>query len=222
MTEINFNFQRAASPQVLCLGAHSDDIEIGCGGALLYLIARYPNLRFLWVVFSSNDKRASEAYNSAYQFLGPVREKQVIVKRFRDGFFPYLGADIKEFFEELKMTASPDLIFTHARHDLHQDHRLICELTWNTFRNHLILEYEIAKYDGDLGQPNLYIHLDEAICRAKVNALSTHFSTQTEKHWFSEETFLSLLRLRGIESRSPTGYAEAFYARKLIMGHSDV
>jgi LmbE family N-acetylglucosaminyl deacetylase len=200
---------------LLCLGAHSDDIEIGCGGTILRLIEEYPDLCVTWVVFGAGGQRSNEALESANAMLAPVREKRVIVKEFRDGFFPYIGAQIKEAFEQLKQEISPDLVLTHYRHDLHQDHRILCELTWNTFRDHLILEYEIPKFDGDLGNPNFFVHLDSRICSMKVKHLLSHFQTQENKHWYSEETFLSILRLRGIESRAPGKYAEAFYCRKI-------
>lgn len=217
MLEINFNFKPGYGPQVLCLGAHSDDIEIGCGGTILKLIERYPHLTCTWVVFSASPERADEAMSSAHDFLGTVENKRIMIKDFQDGFFPYTGTDIKLFFEALKSEIDPDLIFTHTRHDLHQDHRLLCDLTWNTFRNHLILEYEIPKYDGDLGQPNVFCHLDQATCKHKLDYLLKHFQTQANKHWFTEETFSALLRLRGIESKAPDGYAEAFYGRKIIL-----
>jgi LmbE family N-acetylglucosaminyl deacetylase len=217
MLGVNFNFEPGSAPQVLCLGAHSDDIEIGCGGTILKLIENYPNLVIHWIVFSANQQRAREAVASANDFLQSVETKQVTVKDFKDGFFPYVGGEIKTYFEQLKQALSPDLIFTHNRRDLHQDHRLICELTWNTFRNHLILEYEIPKYDGDLGCPNLFVNLDESICQRKVKYLLNHFKTQENRHWFTRETFSSLLRLRGIESKAPSGFAEAFYCRKIIL-----
>jgi LmbE family N-acetylglucosaminyl deacetylase len=204
--------------KILCLGAHSDDIEIGCGGTILQLQERSGNLEFYWVVFSANEKRKEEARASARMFLTGSKKNTVVVKSFKDGYFPYFGADIKDYFETLKKTFTPDLILTHARHDLHQDHRLVSDLTWNTFRDHMIMEYEIAKYDGDLGSPNLFVHIDEDLCRKKVNLIHTAFRTQARNHWFSEEIFLSLLRLRGIESNSPTGYAEAFYSRKAVLG----
>jgi LmbE family N-acetylglucosaminyl deacetylase len=217
MLGINFNLEPGDGPRVLCLGAHSDDIEIGCGGTLLKLIEQYPHLSCHWVVFSASPERAKEAAASAHDFLGTIENKQVVIKNFQDGFFPYTGADIKTYFETLKQEIVPDLIFTHTRHDLHQDHRLLCDLTWNTFRNHLILEYEIPKYDGDLGQPNVFCHLDQATCQNKLKYLLRHFQTQANKHWFTEETFAALLRLRGIESKAPDGYAEAFYGRKIIL-----
>lgn len=200
---------------VLCLGAHSDDIEIGCGGTILRLVKEYPNLSFYWIVFGASGRRAEEARTSAEEFLAPVKEKHIIVESFRDGFFPYQGADIKEYFEQLKSNISPALILTHTRNDLHQDHRQICELTWNSFRDHLILEYEIPKYDGDLGSPNFFVHLDKKQSQQKAAAILRHFATQENKDWFTEETFLALMRIRGIESKSPGGYAEAFYGRKI-------
>ncbi len=202
--------------QILCLGAHADDLEIGCGGTLLTLLAQRRDLRIHWVVFSGTAARAAEARVSAGRFLEGACEQEVEVKAFRDGFFPYMGYDIKECFEELKQRCSPHLIFTHYRDDRHQDHRLIAELTWNTFRDHLILEYEIPKYDGDLGSPNLFVHLDETTCRRKVRGVIDAFQTQQNRHWFTEDAFLALLRLRGVESAAPSGYAEGFFCRKAV------
>jgi LmbE family N-acetylglucosaminyl deacetylase len=203
-------------PRILCLGAHSDDIEIGCGGTMLRLMQEYPGACVDWVVFACNGTRSSEARASANDFLQAAKEKKVVTKDFRDGFLPYTGGEVKDFFETLK-DFNPDLIFTHCRHDLHQDHRLLCELTWNTFRDHLVLEYEIPKYDGDLGQPNFFIELDEATCRRKSEYLVRHFQTQHNRHWFSDETFRAILRIRGVECRATTSYAEAFYCRKLVL-----
>jgi LmbE family N-acetylglucosaminyl deacetylase len=200
--------------QVLCLGAHSDDIEIGCGGTILRLIEQFPDLQWHWVVFGATGDRRQEALASANSLLNDANQKTIEVQGFRDGFFPYVGTDIKESFEQLKKTVSPDLILTHCRHDLHQDHQLIANLTWNTFRNHHIWEYEIPKYDGDLGSPNVFMPLAESIQQRKISHLMTHFSTQANKHWFTEETFRSILRIRGIESNHQ--YAEAFYCRKLV------
>jgi LmbE family N-acetylglucosaminyl deacetylase len=208
---------RELSGWVLCLGAHSDDIEIGCGGAIQRLAQEHPDLCFYWVVFGASGRRTDEARASAEEFLAPVRQKRIHIENYRDGFFPYLGADIKTYFEQLKKEIDPLLIFTHYRHDLHQDHRLLCELTWNTYRNHLVLEYEIPKYDGDLGSPNVFFHLDETQAQRKADAILRHFRTQENKDWFSQETFLGLMRLRGIESKSPGGYAEAFYGRKIAL-----
>lgn len=214
---LTFNKTSDTALQILCLGAHSDDIEIGCGGTILKLIQTYSNLNFYWIVFSAGPRRDIEAYASAETFLKQTPNKKILVKDFKDGFFPYTGAEIKTYFEQLKQEVNPDLIFTHCRHDLHQDHRVISDLTWNTFRDHLILEYEIPKYDGDLGAPNLFVHLDEPTCQRKITCLLDHFQTQTNKHWFTAETFLSILRLRGIESKAPHNYAEAFYSRKMVL-----
>ena len=203
--------------RVLCLGAHSDDIEIGCGGTVLSLINGSDKIEFYWMVLSSNPERAKEAKRSARSFLRKARTKTIVVKSFRDGFLPYIGAPVKECFEELKKAFVPDVIFTHSRHDLHQDHRLICELTWNTFRNHLILEYEIPKYDADLGSPNFFVPLNKSICRRKVQGLMRNFGTQRDKRWFSEDLFHGLMRLRGMEAASPTCHAEAFHCRKMVL-----
>jgi LmbE family N-acetylglucosaminyl deacetylase len=203
--------------RVLCLGAHSDDLEIGCGGTILQLVTRETPLEVTWIVFSGNEARRREALESANVFLEQTAKKEILVKNFRDGFFPYTGGEIKEYFEVLKRQVSPDLIFTHYRDDLHQDHRVISELTWNTFRNHVILEYEIPKYDGDMGSPNAFVHLDERITRKKVETILASFQTQEGRHWFSTDLFLSLLRLRGMESIALSGYAEAFYCRKMVL-----
>src|SRR6266705_1371427 len=210
--------RRAAEPlRVLCVGAHSDDIEIGCGGTILKLGSAHPQASFHWVVFSADAERESEARRSAGLFLPKTGDHQIVVERFRDGFFPYVGTEIKEYFEALKQQASPDVIFTHYRGDRHQDHRLISELTWNTFRDHLILEYEVPKYDGDLGSPNCYVPLDEALCRRKTEYLFAAFKSQVGKRWFTADTFRGLMRIRGIEAGVPGCYAEAFYAHKLVV-----
>jgi LmbE family N-acetylglucosaminyl deacetylase len=206
----------STSLKVLCLGAHSDDIEIGCGGSLLRLLSGDRQLDITWVVFSSSKEREQEARKSSELFLRRANRKELIVKNFRDGFFPFDGAQIKGVFEDLKRL-SPDVIFTHNRKDAHQDHRLLAELTWNTFRNHLILEYEIPKYDGDLGRPNFFVPLDQAIYESKVSYLMEAFETQRGKPWFEKETFLALMRLRGMECNAPSGYAEAFYCRKVVV-----
>ena len=203
--------------QILALGCHSDDIEIGCGGAILKLGVEHPDCVFHWVVFSAIGVRAAEARHAAAQFVDPLRLKGPVLKTFPDGFMPFVGADIKPVFEELKRAVSPDLIFTHNRRDAHQDHRLISELTWNTFRNHLILEYEIPKYDGDMGQPSVFLPISLEMCEKKVRLIMDTFRSQCDKHWFQRETFLSLMRLRGMECNSPSSYAEAFYGRKLML-----
>lgn len=217
MLEVTFDTKDGSPLQVLCLGAHSDDIEIGCGGTILRLVREHLNLVIHWVVFASSGQRGTEALASAERFLEPLRNKRVVLRDFRDGFLPYSGRDLKECFEQLKQEVNPDIIFTHYRQDLHQDHRCVNELTWNTFRNHLILEYEIPKYDGDLGSPNLFVNLDEPTCRTKARLVLESFASQRDKHWFTEDTLLALPRLRGVESRSPGRYAEAFYCRKLSL-----
>ena len=203
---------------VLCLGAHADDIEIGCGGTLLKLARDHPDVHVWWVVFSAEGVRAREARASAKAFLGGTHRSKVVVKGFKGSFFPFQGERIKEYFEDIKAAFRPDVVFTHYRDDRHQDHRVLSDLTWNTFRDHLILEYEIPKYDGDLGVPNLFVPLDGDLGRQKVESVCRFFKSQATKHWFSEDTFLSLMRLRGIECASATKYAEAFFCRKLIVG----
>jgi len=212
------SFKSGNELRVLCLGAHSDDIEIGCGGTILKLIERYRKIRFYWVVFSADKERAKETLSSARSFLRGVTEKKIEVHNYRENYFPYIGSEIKDFFEKLEKTNNPDLIFTHFRNDLHQDHRLISELTWNTFRDHMILEYEIFKYDGDLGSPNFFVLLEKKTCQKKIRFLMENFESQRGKRWFSEEAFSSLMKLRGIESNSESGYAEAFFCRKIVLG----
>ena len=202
--------------RVLCLGAHSDDIEIGCGGTILRLAEEHPDCEFHWVVFSATGVRASEAARAAQLFAGS-RLRNALLKPFRDGYMPWLGAEIKSVFEEELKPLSPDLVLTHYGNDAHQDHRLISQLTWNTFRDHLIFEYEIPKYDGDLGCPGLFVPLDQRQYQVKVQHIMEAFPSQHAKHWFKPETFLSLMRLRGLECVAPAGHAEAFYCRKLIL-----
>ncbi len=216
MMKVHFSGDAGAPANILCIGAHSDDIEIGCGGAILRLVQAFPESCFVWLVLSAEGERAVEARESSNAFLANVAEKKVLIHSFRDGYFPYQGDRIKDVFESMKNKFSPDLIFTHSRNDLHQDHRMVSDLTWNTFRNHLILEYEIPKYDGDLGAPNFFVLLDEGVCRKKVGHIISHFRTQKANHWFHEETFWSLLRIRGLESNAPDGYAEGFYCRKMV------
>lgn len=215
MLSFALNHEKQKAFRVLCLGAHSDDIEIGCGATIHRLIMEYPNVEIHWVVFCSAGARAEEALSSAHAILREVKDKRVAINDFHDGFLPYRGGEIKEYFEKLKTETEPHIIFTHYGKDFHQDHRLISELTWNTYRNHLILEYEIPKYDGDLGSPNFFVHLDESTCQWKVDHLLSYFKTQNDRHWFTKDTFWAMLRLRGIESKSPGNYAEAFYCRKM-------
>jgi LmbE family N-acetylglucosaminyl deacetylase len=212
---MKIQFDKSTPLKILCLGAHCDDIEIGMGGTLLKLFQEYEIEQVHWIVFASDEIRKKEAMKSADIFLSDVENKNVIVNSFRDGFLPFHGIEIKEYFEEIKKEISPDLIFTHYRNDRHQDHRLISDLTWNTWRNQLILEYEIPKYDGDLGIPNFYVELNEEYIRKRNNILLETFLSQRSKHWFDDATFSALPRLRGLESA--TLFAEAFYTRKLIL-----
>lgn len=202
--------------KILALGAHADDIEIGCGGTILRLASKFGDLDVLWVVFSATAEREAEARASAGAFLEGAAHARVMVRKHRDGFLPYAGSAVKDEFETLKQEFVPDLVLTHYRNDLHQDHRLISELTWNTFRDHLILEYEIPKYDGDIGTPNFFVQLGAALCRQKIDNLLRFYASQRGKAWFTEDTFYAMLRLRGLESNAPEKYAEAFYCRKMI------
>lgn len=209
-------FEKNQRPNVLCLGAHPDDIEIGCGGTILRLIEELPEAQFYWIVLSGNDVRRKEAHESANIFLEKTKFKKIEVRDFRQSYFPFVGAEIKDYFEELGKNFFPDIVFTHHRCDAHQDHRVVSNLTWNTFRDHFIFEYEVPKYDGDLKTPNWYVLLQESQVNRKISNLLKVFQTQRPKPWFDEETFRSILRIRGIESRSPSKYAEAFYCRKIV------
>ncbi len=214
---LNFPYNATAPLNILCLGAHSDDIEIGCGGAILRLLQDYPGCVLHWVVFSAIGVRAAEAERAAELFAGTSIAAGPLLKTFKDGFMPFAGAEIKTVFEELKRVVSPDLIFTHNRMDSHQDHRLLAELTWNTFRDHFILEYEIPKYDGDMGQPSVFIPFSAELCEQKIQHIMDAFQSQHPKRWFQHETFRSLMRLRGMECNSTSGYAEAFFCRKMVL-----
>jgi LmbE family N-acetylglucosaminyl deacetylase len=217
MLDLLINAPSHTPLRILCLGAHANDIEIGCGGLILSLLRRSAAVEVDWVIFSGSSERCREAQHSASLFLEGATKKRILMKGFRDGFFPYEGADIKSVFEELKQTLSPDIVLTHYRDDRHQDHRVLSDLAWNTFRDHLVLEYEVPKYDGDLGTPNCFVPLDRSTCARKVEYLTAAFGSQRDKHWFTEETFLGLMRLRGMECRARDGYAEAFYARKALL-----
>ena len=217
MMRLNFDRENTDALTILCLGSHSDDIEIGCGGTILKLARQFPNSLFHWVVFNATGVRRAEAQHAAELFTGCKDLPGLLLKSFPDGFLPFVGAEVKAVFEELKKVVSPDLIFTHTRKDAHQDHRLICELTWNTFRDHFILEYEIPKYDGDMGQPSVFVPLDLELCEKKVGYLMDAFESQQVKKWFRKDTFFSLMRLRGMECNSASGYAEAFYCHKLVL-----
>lgn len=221
MINLQINYERTPL-KVLCLGAHVDDIEIGCGGTLLNICSSHIKPEICWVIFSANKERRKEALESADFFLKNAVKKHIIVRNFQENFLPYNGGQIKKYFEKIKGFFTPDLIFTHYRGDLHQDHRLIYDLTLNVYRDHLILEYEIPKYDGDLGSPHVFVPLDKRILNVKNKALLKYFQSQKAKRWFSEDTFLALPRLRGIESNSPSGYAEAFYCRKMVLANFEL
>jgi LmbE family N-acetylglucosaminyl deacetylase len=215
MNPLRFSAWTDGPPTILFLGAHCDDIEIGCGGTILRLREAMPEAEIRWLILSSNDVRHREAMESADRFLGERGRDSIRIESFRDGYLPYSGAQVKDVFEDVKREVSPDLIFTHHRHDLHQDHRLVNELTWNTWRNHMILEYEIPKYDGDLGQPNVFVAISPEQVERKIKTVLEVFGSQASKDWFDADTLSAILRLRGVESNAPERYAEAFYARKL-------
>src|SRR5262245_2567458 len=203
--------------RILCLGAHCDDIEIGCGGTVLRLLAERPGSTVYWLVLSSTEEREREARAAAAAFLAGAADSQVVIKQFRDGYLPFQGAEVKDVFEATKRETRPDLILTPHRHDRHQDHRMVAELTWNTYRDHLIAEYEIPKYEGDLGQPNCFVPLSEATVRRKIDNIVRSFPSQAGRRWFRPETFEAVLRLRGIECNAGEGFAEAFHVPKLVI-----
>ena len=203
---------------MLCLGAHSDDIEIGAGGTLLSWIAQGVKLDVTWCVLGAEGERECEARASAQDFLRGAATSKIETLPLKNSYFPMHGAEIKEWFESLKSRAAPDVILTHRRDDAHQDHRAMARHTWNTFRDHMILEYEIPKWDGDMGQPNLYVALPSAVMQRKIDLLMKHFGSQKSRHWFDEETFRGLARLRGMECRAAERYAEAFFGRKIAIG----
>ena len=209
--------KRPAQLHVLCLGAHSDDIEIGCGGTILRLLDEFPGTSLDWVVFSAEQAREREARASASDFLARAATSRVVTKGFRESFFPAQWSEIKLFFEEVRRVREPNLVLTHHHADLHQDHRVVSELTWNTFRQHLILEYEIPKYEGDLGRPNFFVRLPRAIADRKVELLLSHFQSQASRSWFRADTFHGLMSIRGVECVAPEGRAEAFHVRKLVI-----
>jgi LmbE family N-acetylglucosaminyl deacetylase len=204
-----------AALKVLCFGAHSDDIEIGCGGTILRLLQENPGSEVCWVVLSALGARRDEATRSAGLFLENAGAAKVVAGEFRDGYFPHAGADIKDFFETIKRDVKPDIVLTHHRDDRHQDHRLVSNLTWNTFRDHLVLEYEVPKYDGDLGRPNFFVEIGRDLADTKIRHLMQCFGTQRSKSWFTEDTFRAMLTLRGVECRARDGYAEAFHSYKI-------
>lgn len=213
MLELRFDIEQRP-PTILLVGAHCDDIEIGCGGAVQRLLSRHPGARFVWVTLSSDAQRAEETRSAAARLLAEADDPVVFVESFKGSYFPHCGPALKDYFETLK-AFKPDLILTHCRHDLHQDHRVTNELTWNTFRDHTILEYEIPKFDGDLGTPNVFFALTRAEMKRKCDILLDCFPSQRQRQWFTRDTFEAIARLRGIECNAPEGFAEAFYSRKL-------
>lgn len=218
MIDLGLRLPRGRAPVLLFLGAHCDDIEIGCGGTVIELLKAYPGAKVHWVVLSSGARREKEARRAARLMLKKARNAEVEVRDFRGSYFPSEAVAIKDYFEELKARIAPDVIFTHMREEFHQDHRVVGELTWNTWRNHFILEYEIPKYEGGLGSPAVFMPLPAATVRRKVDLLMKVFESQLDKQWFTPSTFEGLMRLRGIECNAPSGFAEAFYCRKLVLG----
>jgi LmbE family N-acetylglucosaminyl deacetylase len=216
MLPLDLTHSLGPRPRILCLGAHPDDIEIGCGGTVLRLREQIPDAQWDWVVLTGNKVRHAEARASAARFLGDGAAKQLRLESFRDGYLPYEGSQVKDFFESIKAEIQPDLILTHYGQDRHQDHRLVSDLTWNTWRDHLILEYEIPKYDGDLGQPQAYFPIDRGTAELKVQTVLDVFASQSTKEWFDSDVLHALMRLRGVECNSPDRFAEAFYARKWL------
>jgi LmbE family N-acetylglucosaminyl deacetylase len=218
MFSLDFSGLATRASHVLFLGAHCDDIEIGCGATALQLVEANPRIEVTWAVLSADDGRASEAKESAEAFLAEAGTANIRIEGFRERYFPYVAAEIKEYFDDLGRTIAPEIVFTHRAEDMHQDHRLLCELARHTFRDSLLFEYEIPKLEGDLGQPNFFVHLDKRMCDQKVDYLAKFFPSQRDKHWFSDDTFWSLMRIRGVESKAPSGHAEAFHCRKLVAG----
>lgn len=208
----------AAPLRVLAMGAHADDVEIGCGGAILRLLAEHPGSEVRYVVFSASPVRADEARAAAAELTAAASRVTIDVHGFRDSFFPWdQPVRLKETMAELRKSFDPDVVFTHHRADVHQDHAIIAQLSWNAFRDHLILEYEIPKYEGDLGSPNVYVPLDDATAKKKVDVILRHYATQAGKGWFRAETFEAVMRLRGIECNAPAAWAEAFHGRKILL-----
>ena len=206
-----------ASGKILCLGAHCDDVEIGCGATLVDLTVRHPGLAIHVITFCSDERREAETRRSFVQLLNHYPKLTFDFATFRDGYLPYEAANVKDYLAKQAAGTNPDLVFTHCRQDLHQDHRFVSEISYQVFRDNLILEMEIAKYDGDMGCPNFYSPISDDASKKKIDALMNCYGSQIDKHWFSEETFMALMRLRGLECRSPTGLAEAFYTSKLML-----
>jgi len=202
---------------ILCIGAHSDDIEIGCGGTIQRLLQERPGSAVHWIVLAGTGEREGEARASAAEFLRDAGSANVQVQKFRESYFPYVAPEIKDYFETLKKLPTPDVIFCHHRHDLHQDHRVVAELTWNTFRNHQIFEFEIPKFEGDLGTPSVFVPFSRAIADRKVALITEHFASQAKRAWFRPDTFHGLMSIRGVECNAPEARAEAFHARKVVL-----
>jgi LmbE family N-acetylglucosaminyl deacetylase len=217
MLKITLEKRNGRCPRVLCLGAHCDDIEIGCGGTIMNLVEEYEDIEFYWVVFCSTQEREKESYKSFEIFLNKVLKKNINIMNFKDGFLPYQADRVKDVFENLKKVFVPDIVLTHYRDDRHQDHRVISDLTWNTYRDHLIFEYEIPKYDGDFGTPNFFVELNESTCQKKIDNILHAYKSQKEKHWFTADIFLATARLRGMEACAKSKFAEAFYCRKIVL-----
>ena len=215
MLDLVLDFNKQRTLRLLCVGAHCDDIEIGCAATLLAMQARAKRLAINWIVLSGSAKRRKETELAMRTLVLAANRGKLLFGDFPDGRFPAVYGEIKDFCERLKRLPDPDLILCHERDDRHQDHRVVNEMIWNTFRDHVVLEYEIPKWDGGLGQPNVYVPVAAKQARAKVNALLKAYGTQKERGWFTRDTFMAMLRLRGIECRSPSGYAEAFHGRKL-------
>jgi LmbE family N-acetylglucosaminyl deacetylase len=212
---VSLQFARIST--ILCIGAHCDDIEIGCGGTLAHMVQSYPQVRIVWAVFSGDQARVAETRSAATELLGENVQVEFRLHEFRDSFFPGQYSDIKEAMGRLRREVEPDVVLTHFECDRHQDHRTLSELTWNAFRDHLVLEYEIPKYDGDLGRPNVYVALSEETARRKAGVLVRSFPSQARHDWFTADTFLALMRLRGVECRATSGFAEAYYGRKVAI-----
>lgn len=219
---LNLALGGSRRPSILCIGAHCDDIEIGCGGTVLAMQRAYPGCRLHWFVLTSDPTRRDEALRAVRKFVRPEARGEVYIGELPDGHLPAHFSDVKARFQDVKRAVRPDLVFSHHALDRHQDHALISEVTWQTFRDHLIWEYEIPKYDGDLSTPNLYLPLPAPIARRKVSAIMKAFSSQSVKSWFTAENLLAMMRIRGLECRSPSGFAEAFHARKIQFGGTDV
>lgn len=219
MTMLKLQFDRSCDGpmHLLCIGAHSDDLEIGCGGTVVTWLETLPDVTVTWVVLSADEQRAEEARKSASALLRRAHHREVVIGGFRDGYLPAQYTQVKNFFETLKSTTTPDVVLTHWLEDRHQDHRLAAELTWNTWRDHVVLEYEIPKYEGDLKPANLYVEVSKARANRKLSHLHRHFGSQRGKAWFERDTFTALMRLRGLECRAASGFAEAFHARKLML-----